>query len=143
MAERLSKEYVIQQVKAHKDLIRDASDRLSDVLYEGRKQLGSHLELGQEYSLTIRKIIHEIVSELSIIGGFCDNWTKRYIQETTLIIGAMVIPTRISYVHALMLEYWAVSVNSIIIDYNKTPFRLSDLKPLLSVLEKAFNRKPS
>jgi hypothetical protein len=138
----LSKDYVIQQVVAHKDRIRDASDRLSDILYEGRKHLGNNLRLGEERSLAIRKIVHEIVSELSIIGGFCDGWTQRYIKETAHVIGAM-IATEPHYADALMLEYWAVRVNSLIIDYTKTPFRLSDLKPLLSVLEKAFGKKPS
>jgi hypothetical protein len=138
----LSKEYVIQQVEAHKDRIRDASDRLSDILYEGRKHMGNNLRLGEERSLAIRKIIHEIFSELSIIGGFCDSWTQRYIQQTAHGVGT-IIAKQLNYADALMLEYWAVNINSLIIDYNKTPFRLSDLKPLLSVLQKAFGWKPS
>ena len=140
----LSREYVIQQVEAHKDGIRDASDRLSDILYEGRKHLDSKLQLNEERSLAIRKIAHELFSELSMIGGFCDGWTQRYIKETAHTIGAMVA-TKVKYTDALLLEYWAVRVNSIIlVDYTKTPFRLSDLKPLLSVLEKALgSRKPS
>jgi hypothetical protein len=138
--EGLSKEYIIQQVANHKDRIRDATDRLSDVLYDARKKLSKNLELPQESALTVRKIIHEIVSELSIIGGFCDNWTKNYINETANLIGAR-IASKVQYFDALLLEWWAVRVNAIIVDYTKTPFRLSELKPILSVLKDALSKK--
>lgn len=85
--EGLSKEYVIQQVVAHKDRIRDATDRLSDVIHKAKIRLSKNYELSDKSALTIRKIIHEIVSELSIIGGFCDKWTKGYIDRTANIVG--------------------------------------------------------
>lgn len=138
----LSKEYVIQQVVAHKDRIRDVTDRLSDVLHEAKKRTGKNLELDDESSLAIRKTIHEMVSELSIIGGFCDDWTRQYIDQTANIIGG-IASTRVSYADALIIDWWAVRVNSLIVDFTKTPFRLSDLKPIFSVLEKALGKKRS
>jgi tetrahydromethanopterin S-methyltransferase subunit G len=138
--EKLSKEYVIQQVVAHKDRIRDATDRLSDLLYQARKSLGNNLKLDEENSLAVRKIIHEIVSELSIIGGFCDNWTRDYIDKTATLIGAEVA-IGVDYGAILGLELWAVRITGFCVNFNKTPFRLSDLKPIFSVLEKALSKK--
>jgi len=138
--EGLSKEFIVQQVMNQKDKIRDATDRLSDVLYEARKRLSKNFELPEESSLAVRKIIHEILSELSIIGGFCDDWTKDYIDKTANII-AGIASQRIHYWDALVLELWAVKVNAIIVDFTKTPFRLSELKPIFSILKEALSRK--
>jgi hypothetical protein len=132
--DKLSKEYVIQKIEGHKDIIRDATDRLSDTLFRYRDQFEKKWELDEKASLEVRKILHEIVSELSMIGGFCDGWTKNYINDTVNIIGH-AISTGVSYADALLLEWWAMRINGIIIDYNKTPFRLADLKPLFSTLK--------
>jgi len=138
--ESLSKEYMINQVKTHKDNIRDATDRLSEILFKARKRLSKDLQLNEKDSLAVRKILHEIVSELSMIGGYCDSRTQRYIDETANIIGIQTSVTRIRYPNTLMLDWWAMRVNSIIVDYTKIPFRLSQLKPILSVLEKIFEK---
>lgn len=87
----------------------------------------------------MRKIVHEIVSELSMIGGFCDNWSKQYIERINQTVAAMT-SIKIYYPFALALEFWAVMVNSIIVDYTKTPLRLSDLKPVFSVLREALDK---
>jgi len=136
--ESLSKEYMISQVKAHKDIIRDATDRLSDILFKAR--VSKNLELSEKNSLAVRKILHEIVSELSMIGGYCDKTTKNYIDTTVNLIGSRT-STEITYAFVLMLDWWAMRINGIVIDFTKTPFRLSQLKPILSVLEKALDRK--
>lgn len=135
--ESLSKEYMINQIKSHKDLIKDSTDRLSEILYKARVSKDS--KLSERDALKVRKILHEIVSELSLIGGYCDRWTRNYIDETVRLIGAMT-STPITYLIVLTLDLWAMRINGIIIDYNKTPFRLSQLKPLLSILEKALGK---
>lgn len=136
--EKLSKEYIIQKVEEHKDLIRYATDRLSDCFYKFRKAHPTDYNLTEEESLEIRKIIHAIISEVSMIGGFCDDWTRDYINKTVNIVSAYTMQTRISLLASYTLELWANKINEITPDYNKTPFRLSDLKPLASVLENAF-----
>ena len=136
--EELSKEYIIEQVKAHKDLIKDATDRLSDLLFKAR--VSKHSELSEEDSLAVRKILHEIVSELSMIGGYCDRWTRHYIEQTANIVG-IETSSRIRYINALVLDLWAMRVNAIMVDFSKTPFRLSQLKPIFSMLEKALGKK--
>lgn len=134
--EGLTKEYIVQQVEAHKDRIRDATDRLSEILHNARKTLLKEDKLDDENTLAIRKIVHEIISEISMIGGFCDKWSRDYIERITLAVSYMT-SVEIYYVFALELEHWAVMVNSIIVDYTKTPFRLSELKPIFSVLKDA------
>jgi hypothetical protein len=134
--EKLSKEYIIQKVEEHKDIIKDATDRLSDTLFKNRK-LNNRLNLSEEATLEVRKILHEIVSELSMIGGFCDKWTQNYLDSTINILGITTAKSRINYVDVLQIEWWAMRINGIVVDYNKTPFRLSDLEPIFSVLKKA------
>lgn len=135
--EKLSKEYIIQKVEGHKDLIRDATDRLSDTLYKFRKEHPNEFELNEEYSNEIRKILHEIISQVSMIGGFCDDQTRDYINKMVNIVGS-ITEQRISKLNSILLEFWAMKINAITPDYNKTPFRLSDMKPLASILENAF-----
>lgn len=136
--ERLSKEYMVNQVKAHKDLIRDATDRLSEILYRAR--VSKNLQLKEKDSLAVRKTLHEIVSELSMIGGYCDGWTRNYINKTVSLIGEQV-STQITYIDAVLLDLWLMKANGIIVDFTKVPFRLSQLKPILSILEKVFRKK--
>ncbi len=136
--ERLSKEYIINQVKAHKEIIKDATDRLSDLLSKAR--VSKSMRLSEENSLAVRKILHEIVSELSMIGGYCDGWTRNYIQKTVNVIGVET-STRIEYVDALLLDLWAMRINAIVVDFGKTPFRLSELKPMFDMLGKALGKK--
>lgn len=138
--EGLSKEYVINQIKSHKDIIRDATDRLSDLLYKFR--VSKSLRLNEKDSLKVRKILHEIVSELSMIGGYCDKWTRNYINETVRLIGAST-STRVTYAQAVILDLWAMRINGIIIDFSKTPFRLSQLKPIFSILKDALGKLSS
>src|SRR5208283_5597502 len=136
--EKLSKEQVIRIVEGHKDIIRDATDRLSDSFCKFRKAHPNDLDLTEEESVEIRKIIHSIISEVSMIGGFCDSWTRNYIAKTVNIVSAYTVERKISILSFYMLELWANKINEITPDYNKTPFRLSDLKPLASILESAF-----
>jgi hypothetical protein len=46
-----------------------------------------------------------------------------------------------NYGKAVLLDWWAMRINGIVIDFTKTPFRLSQLKPIFSVLEKALGKK--
>src|SRR3990170_7267191 len=94
--EKLSKEYIIQKVEEHKDIIKTATDRLSDILYDFRKEHSEEFDLNEETSLEVRKILHEIVSEVSMIGGFCDGWTRDYINKTVNIVGNMTSQEKIS-----------------------------------------------
>src|SRR4030066_1274681 len=135
--EKLSKEYIIQKVEEHKDIIQNATDRLSDILYKFRKEHPSEFDLNEETSVEVRKVLHEIISEVSKIGGFCDSWTRDYIDKTVRIVGDMTSHDKISKFETPILELWAMRINGIIIDYTKTPFRLSDLKPLADILDTA------
>jgi hypothetical protein len=140
--EKLSKEYMIQQVVIHKDRLKDATDRLSQTLSEARlkKETQKSWELDEKTALRVREIIHEIMEEISIIGGFCDGWTKDYIRKTSPII-AGISAWDIDILHLSTLELFATMVNSIIVDFTKTPFRLSELMPIFSVLQEALKRK--
>jgi hypothetical protein len=77
--------------------------RRSEILYKARKTLEDKFELDDENTLAVRKIVHEIVSELSMIGGFCDKWSKQYIERINDTVATMT-SVKIYYPFALMLE---------------------------------------
>jgi len=140
--EKLSKEYMIQQVVAHKDRLREATDHLSQTLSKTKSKLkaSGKWELDEKSALRIREIIHEIMEEISIIGGFCDNWTQNYIRKIAPII-AGITAFDMTILDRHTLELFATMVNSLIVDFTKTPFRLSELKPIFSMLTEAVKRK--
>jgi hypothetical protein len=140
--EKLSKEYMVQQVINHKDRLKEATDELSRIFSEARikRQTRTNLGLDEETSLQIRKIVHEIMEEISIIGGFCDGSTQDYIHKISLIVAGKTA-FDITILDFCILELFAARVNSIIVDFTKTPFRLSDLKPILSVLAEAAKKR--
>lgn len=132
---------MIQQVIAHKDRIKEATDQLSEVLCKAKSKpkVKETWKLDDESSLQVRKIAHELVEEISIIGGFCDGWTKNYIKRISPII-AGITAWNIDVLSVSILELFGTMVNSIIVDFTKTPFRLSELKPILSVIKNALNK---
>jgi hypothetical protein len=140
--EKLSKEYMIQQVVAHKDMLREATDQLSQTLSQTKSKLkaSGKWELDEKSALRIREIIHEIMEEISIIGGFCDSWTQNYIRQIAPII-AGITAFDMTILDRHTLELFATMVNSLIVDFTKTPFRLSELKPIFSMLTETVKRK--
>lgn len=140
--EKMSKEYMIQQVIAHKDRLREAADQLSRTLSEARSKVKAEKgwKLDEKTALQIREILHEMMEQISIIGGFCDGWTQNYIRRISpFIAGISAFDIHIFDFHTL--ELFGTMVNSIIVDFTKTPFRLSELKPIFSVLKEAVGRK--
>ena len=80
----ISKDRMVEIVIAHKDRIREATDQLSEIIYKAKSKMPKNAwKLDEQSSLAIRKIIHEIVEEIAIIGGFCDGWTRKYIARVT------------------------------------------------------------
>jgi hypothetical protein len=139
--EKLSQEYLIQQVITHKDRLKDATDQLSQTLSEYRSQNKAKTwTVDEKTALRIREIAHEIIEEISIIGGFCDGWTRNYIDKITPFI-AGITAFQITTFEFHMLELFATRLNSIIVDFTRTPFRLEELKPIFSLLKEAAMRK--
>lgn len=137
----ISKERMIEIVIAHKDRIRDATDQLSEIIYKAKSNMPKNTwNLDEENALAIRKVIHEIVEEISIIGGFCDGWTRNYIAKTTPII-AGITAFDISVLDVHTLELFGTIVNFISPDFNKTPFKWSQLKPAFEMLKTALGNK--
>jgi len=136
----ISKERMIEIVIAHKDRIREATDQLSEIIYKAKSKLPRNAwKLDEESALAVRKTTHEIVEEISIIGGFCDGWTRNYIAKTTPII-AEITAFDISVLEVQTLELFGTIVNFIAPDFNKTPFKWSQLKPAFEVLKAALGK---
>ena len=114
---------MIEIVVTQKKKIKEATDRLSQTLEDSK--VDNELELKKNSIVEIRKIIHEIISELSIIGGFCDGWSRNYVSRISSAVAETVSQCELMIWDALILELFATMVNSIIIDFNKTPFRFA------------------
>lgn len=62
---------MINEAKTRKELIGDATDRLLNILFEVRKS--NTPTLSEKYSLAVRKALHGIVPESSMIGEYLIN----------------------------------------------------------------------
>ena len=78
-----------------------------------------HLE---RKSLYLRKQVNQVVSDLSIIGGFCGKREKELIELTNdLAQHILMAEDKIGFVE--LMQDWCIEVNGIIVDFTKTPFR--------------------
>ena len=80
-------------------------------------------ELRRETALFVRQSIDQVISDLSVIGGFCGKNEKNYIAQLASSVSPMVTsPSYIGFMSPV-IEDWCTMVNSIIVDFHKTPFK--------------------
>lgn len=76
--------------------------------------------------MVVREKLHEIVSSLSVIAGFCDKEARNYALRISKVAAGITAENEITNLEGFVLESFCTMVNSIIVDYNKTPFSFSD-----------------
>ena len=103
-------------VIAGKKRIADLTGKILDTLYESKSREG----LGDEQELSIKKLVNEIISELSTIAGFCGSREREIVSSMTRLIPAITSQMEST---TLLLEEWCTIVNGISVDFNRTPFR--------------------
>ena len=119
----LPKEKMIEIVIDHKKNIVKTTNQISESLQKLREPTSKKMSLDYETALFVKKSVHQVVSDLSIIGGFCGGTEKDYINRMAFMLGGLVATGYIDIVTAPIIELWCTMVNSIMIDFNKTPFR--------------------
>ena len=112
-----SKQKMVTTVIKEKERIVKATNEIIEKLSELRD-----LESGKEASLYIRKRVNQIVSDLSIIGGFCGKREKRLVEIiNSMVQTILMVEGKVGF--AELLKDWCIDVNSIIVDFTKTPFK--------------------
>jgi hypothetical protein len=81
--------------------------------------------LNSQDRFIIKTKINEIVSSLSIIVGFCDRDAQNLVKEIIRngILNTVVLNTKMDVASKFYLEIFCIIVNSLTIDFNKTPFK--------------------
>lgn len=107
------------------DLSRDQIDRSSDIITTQLISLVN--DDSKEKIRIVKKEIRTIIKELNKIGGFCD---KKVQKNIILFTEAGAIFTIHSTAMGLrenrqMIEYWSSKANGLLLDYNKSPFKIS------------------
>jgi len=109
---------MIDTVIAHKDRIVKATNEIIEKLSGLQKSYISE----KEAALYVKKRVNQIVSDLSIIGGFCGAREKGLVELINDMIRTILrAEDNIGFVG--LMEDWCIMVNSIIVDFTKTPFR--------------------
>lgn len=138
----LPPEIKFQTLLQKKDEIRRATDEISEILKKlgkgspiearlrrlqasGTEYDKSYYTLDEQSALTVRQKIHEIISSLSVITGFCDNRARNFLVDITLVVSRITTKSEITALEGLLLEQFCTVVNSLIVDFNKTPFSFS------------------
>ena len=138
----LSSEVKLQTILLQKEEVRKATDEISRIIRKLGK--GSPFEaslrrlrtkdkeiedpyykLDEQSSIAVREKLHKIVSSVSIIAGFCDKNTKDYVMRISKVAAEISAQSEITSLDGFVLESFCTLVNSIIVDYNKTPFSIS------------------
>jgi hypothetical protein len=133
----LPPEVKLQTILQGKEAIREATDEISEIIKKLGKgctlQKMSHKEiegdpyykLDEQSSVTLRQKLHKIVSSVSTIACFCDRKTQSYVMSISKVAAEITAESEITSLEGFILESFCTMVNSIIVDYNKTPFSLS------------------
>jgi len=137
-------EVKLQTILQKKEEIREATDEISEII----KKLGKgspyvaakrglqkinhketnedlYYKLDEQSSVAVRQKLHRIVSSVSTIACLCDKKTQRYVMSISKIAAEITAKSEITNLEGFILESFCTMVNSIIVDYNKTPFSLS------------------
>jgi len=126
----LSPEVKLQTILQEKEKVRKATDEISDII----KKLGKgspyrppsdddpYFRLDEQSALAVRQKIHQIISSLSVIAGFCDKSAQDHILRIESVARNITAKHEITCLEGFLLEKFCTVVNGIGIDFNKTPF---------------------
>ena len=140
----LSPEVKLQTFLQKKEEIRKATDEISEII----KKLGKgspykaalsflgksndketkehpYYKLDEQSSVVVRQKLHKIVSCASTIAGFCDENTQNYVMRISKVAAEITAQHEITSLDGFILESFCTMVNSIDVNFNKTPFSLS------------------
>lgn len=108
-----SKQKMIETVIAHKDKIVKATNEIIEKLGGYQNEF-----FDGETAVYVKKRVNQIVSDLSLIGGFCGSREKKLVELAEDLSRHLIAIRSTS-----LMEDWCIEVNSIIVDFTRVPFR--------------------
>ena len=133
----LSDEKKIRIILKRKDEVRKLSgevlgilSRLKNVHGKTDEEWKKSFELTDGENLRVRKKLNQIISNLSIIAGFCDQNSQEYVQRFAVIISGIGRGTygRINCLDKYILTRFCTMANTLMVDFNKRPWRIAEVE---------------
>lgn len=126
MSVLVSQGLTIQEKIQRIDNSRDQIERSSDIITMQLQNI-SNGDSEEEKIRIVKKEIRTIIKELNKIGGFCD---KKVQKNIVLLTEAGAMFTIYSTSVGLrrnrpLIDYWVSKAGGLLLDYNKSPFKLS------------------
>lgn len=140
----LPPEVKLQTILQKKEEIREATDEISEIIKklgkgspykaaldfleksgDKEKEEHPHYKLDEQSSVTVRHKLHKIASSISTIAGFCDKKTQSYVMRVNKVAAEITAEPEITNLEGFILEEFCTMVNSIIVNYDRSPFSLS------------------
>jgi hypothetical protein len=107
----------IKLVLSHKAKILTSTNKLLKILDDAQESY----RFTKKQRLAIRQLLNHVVSELSTIVSFCD--PKEQDRVNRIIEGIAKLNVHLNWELAPLITYFCTIINSITLDFNKTPLR--------------------
>ena len=107
----------IKLVLSHKAKILTSTNKLLKILDDAQESYC----FTKKQRLAIRQLLNHVVSELSTIVSFCD--PKEQDRVNRIIEGIAKLNVHLNWELAPLITYFCTIINSITLDFNKTPLR--------------------
>ncbi len=103
----------------------DAQKYAFDRISRGENVDDAYHKLDEQKAVMVRQKLHQIMEDVSTIAGFCDKSTRVYVMRISKVVSWITSLSEITNLEAFILESFCTNVNTIIVDYDKTPFSAS------------------
>jgi hypothetical protein len=125
------KEKQVDIVISHKKNIVALTNKILEIVHDSNKKR----EFSNEQELQLKQLINEVISEMSTVASFCGSDERNWVSRMTNAIGAFTV--YMAWETSVILEHWCMMANSIMLDFNKMPFKFfgADIKLKLHDLE--------
>ncbi len=102
-------------VEEHKKRIRKITNKILDIIGQS---------FNDKTKLQVRKLVNEVVSELSVIVGFCGSREKKWVDAMSFEMASYMVFLDMG--SKPIIRLWCTLVNNVVVDFTKTPFRFLD-----------------
>jgi hypothetical protein len=102
-------------VEEHKKRILKATNKILDTVGHG---------FDDNARLQVRKLVNEVVSELSMIAGFCSSKEREWVETMSFEMARSMMLLQPN--SKPIIRLWCTLVNNVVVDFTKTPFRFLD-----------------
>jgi len=127
----LSDEQKIKIILERKEETCKLSNEVLESLMKLTRPDGDKFELTDDENLLARTKLNQIIKNMSIIAGFCDKESQSYVNRVAGIIskvGRLGTFGKINYIDKFVLDKFCTMANTLMIDFNKRPWKLAEFE---------------